>query len=264
MQDISTKPAYRIYPAYCFRSSPTYNTWVKLSISDTHGLRDDNDFIAQNIYFYLNHPIRYVCIVGVVVAIDDIASRYTILTLDDGSGATIEAKLLRVVTKNESGSNISTSTNVSNVSVIDQLGIYSVRVDKHEIDIGTVLKVKGTIAIYRDVKQLVTQRLFIVRTTEEEAKAWKQMSEFKKEVLDTPWRLTKGDHHRIKQEIRAERKAKAKEEAEFKAQEEKYEREKREQEKRRRARLPQIRRYEAQLESKRAKQEALLNEGALI
>ena len=56
---------------------------------------------GQNIYFYLNHPIRFVRIVGVVVAIDDINLKYSALTLDDGSGATVELKIVRTTSEEE-------------------------------------------------------------------------------------------------------------------------------------------------------------------
>lgn len=44
---MSTHPPahpYRLYPAYCFRASPTFNTWVKLTANDVQGLRSEPDF----------------------------------------------------------------------------------------------------------------------------------------------------------------------------------------------------------------------------
>lgn len=34
----------RLYPAYCFSKSPTYNTWVKLTARDVHNLRAEPGF----------------------------------------------------------------------------------------------------------------------------------------------------------------------------------------------------------------------------
>lgn len=45
--DMSTHlPAtkYRLYPAYCFRASPTFNTWVKLTAANIHALRAEPEF----------------------------------------------------------------------------------------------------------------------------------------------------------------------------------------------------------------------------
>jgi hypothetical protein len=38
--------------------------------------------------FYLNHPVQFVCVAGVVVAFDDY-KRLSVFTVDDSSGATI-------------------------------------------------------------------------------------------------------------------------------------------------------------------------------
>lgn len=43
----TTRP-YRLYPAYCFRSSPTYDAWVKLTAADVHALRTEPDFRGRS------------------------------------------------------------------------------------------------------------------------------------------------------------------------------------------------------------------------
>jgi hypothetical protein len=45
--DMSTHRAarpYRLYPAYCFSASPTFNTWVKLTAANVQALRSEPDF----------------------------------------------------------------------------------------------------------------------------------------------------------------------------------------------------------------------------
>jgi len=37
-------PEYQIYPAYTFRASPTFFTWVKLTAADIHQLRTEKGF----------------------------------------------------------------------------------------------------------------------------------------------------------------------------------------------------------------------------
>ncbi|KAI9654448.1 MAG: hypothetical protein M1831_005414 [Alyxoria varia] len=85
-----------IYPAFCFKASPTYNKWVKLTAADVHALRREPGFEGQNVFFHLNHPLRYVYLCGPVVAIDFITSRYVLFTLDDSSGANVEIKIERI------------------------------------------------------------------------------------------------------------------------------------------------------------------------
>ncbi|KAJ5539501.1 hypothetical protein N7513_007833 [Penicillium frequentans] len=78
-----------IYPAFCFKASPTHFAWVKMAIADVHRLEKPSDFDGQKIFFYKNHPIRFVTVAGLIVARTEVFRR-TILTLDDSSGATIE------------------------------------------------------------------------------------------------------------------------------------------------------------------------------
>ena len=45
--DMSTRPStpkYRLYPAYCFRASPTFDAWVKLTAADIQALRYEPEF----------------------------------------------------------------------------------------------------------------------------------------------------------------------------------------------------------------------------
>ncbi|KAF3037853.1 hypothetical protein E8E12_008770 [Didymella heteroderae] len=247
----------RLYPAYCFPYSPTYNGWVKLAAADVHALWSEEGFQSQNIYFYLNHPIRYVRVVGVVVAIDDITSKYSALTLDDGSGATIELKIVRRVTDQQSSETCSSNTTINNVNVISQFGIFEITVDNVNIDIGTVLKAKGTISEFRGVKQLELKRVQIVSSTDEEARAWLDGAAFKTEVLSNKWRITSAEHAIIKAKIKAEKK-KAKEYdkrlREYEIKRDEYEA----------ARAAHEAKREAKLEARRRKEDLMMNAGALV
>ncbi|KAK5013713.1 hypothetical protein LTR60_003721, partial [Cryomyces antarcticus] len=122
----SSAPPVHIYPAHCFTVSPTYNTWVKLTAAHIHALRAEPGFEGQNVFFQLNHPIRYVRLVAAIVAIDDLGPRYTLLTMDDGSGATIEVKITRLDTAKSASSTSLLDTEVENVKVRAQLGVFDV------------------------------------------------------------------------------------------------------------------------------------------
>ncbi|KAF2003608.1 hypothetical protein P154DRAFT_543685 [Amniculicola lignicola CBS 123094] len=251
------EPAYQRYPAYCFRASPTYNTWVKLTAADVQALRSEQEYRSQHIYFHLNHPIRFVRLVGVIVAIDDITTRYTNLTIDDGSGANVELKIVRLTPDVYNSVESPSNTVVDNVDVITRPGIFKVAVDGRPLDLGTVIKAKGTLAEFRGNKQLELKRISIVDTTDEEAQAWSEAAEFKRDVLSIPWRITSAEHKKITREIKREsRKIKQYEELKIN-----HERKKREHQK---MRDDYLAKREVKMEAKRQQMEALMNEGALI
>ncbi|CAA9956442.1 hypothetical protein P3342_000063 [Pyrenophora teres f. teres] len=251
-----TRP-YRLYPAYCFRVSPTFNTWVKITAADVRALQTEKGFEGQRIYFHLNHPIRYVRVVGVIVAIDDINLRYTALTLDDGSGMTIELKIVRLPPAERNPVDTSSNTEISNVDIISRCGIFDVVVDSQPLDIGSVVKAKGTISEFRGIKQLELKRVSIVTTTDEEAKAWAETAAFKQKVLSKPWHISSTEHKKIKHSIKSEKK---------KLHE--YERRKAEYEAKKEEHRIAKEAYDAQrdrkLETRRRKEEIVMNTGALI
>ncbi|KAF2830811.1 hypothetical protein CC86DRAFT_283889 [Ophiobolus disseminans] len=248
---------YRIYPAYCFCNSPTYDTWVKITAADVQGLRTESQFQGQHLYFHLNHPVRYVRLVGVVVAIDDINTKYTVLTLDDGSGATIELKIVRIPPADKNPLNTSSSTKLANVSVVSQFGVFEVVVDNQRLDIGTVVKAKGTISEFRGIKQLDLKRIWVVDTTDEEAQAWAEAAAFKEEVLSKPWHLTTAEHAQIKAKMKSDKKKVH----EYERRKAEHEVKKEEQRLAREAHLAQ---REKKLEMRRRKEEVMMNAGALI
>jgi hypothetical protein len=213
--------------------------------------------VGQHIYFYLNHPIQFVRLVGVVVAIDDINTKYTVLTLDDGSGATVEVKIIRLTSGNYNPVDSPSNTQVSNVNVLSGLGVFEVTIDGQPVDIGTVLNAKCTISEFRHQKQLELKRVRIVRTTNEEAKAWAEAAAFKREVLSIPWHISSTEHRQIKKEIKMRKK-----------QEEEEQRREAEKEAKIRRRKEAYDAYMAQreekLERRRRKEEVMMNAGALI
>ena len=130
-------------------------------------------------------------------------------------------------------------------------------VDQHRLDIGTVLKAKGTISEFRGIKQLELKRIQVISSTDEEARAWAETAAFKTEILSTPWRITSAQHSEIKGKIKAEKK-KAKD---YDRRVYEYERKKAEHVAARSARLAQ---KEAKREARRRREEAMMNAGALV
>ena len=158
-------PSLTFYPAYCFPFSPIHNTWAKLSAADVHALQERPGFEGQNLYFYLNHPIKWVRLVGVIVALDVYPTRW-VMVLDDSSGSTIE------VTCGRSAAQVSTEKDkVVNGLILlgeathagegSRVGTTATgrTLDLMEVDVGAVVKVKGGVKTFRGEKQLVLERL---------------------------------------------------------------------------------------------------------
>jgi hypothetical protein len=272
-----------IYPAYTFRASPTYFAWVKLTVADIHALRSERGYegtdlpsplvekvmsidkrsrTGQNLYFHLNHPIRFVCITAPIIEIEDVLSKYALLTLDDGSSAAIVVKITRLEKKvlDKHDVELESNTTVSNVNIPTGPGISSqfcVEVDGEALDIGTVVKVKGTIEEFRAVKQIKLVRVKVVRSTAEEVREWEQVARWKDDTLSSPWYLGKRKLKELEERVewdarrRAEEERKKEEAQAAKALKKKHWADK-------------IRRYEEKREMKRRKEELMFNAGALI
>ncbi|KAK4978221.1 hypothetical protein LTR42_002599 [Elasticomyces elasticus] len=161
-----------IYPKRYFSASPTFNAWNKVTSKITHhDLHTERGFEGQNLYFYHNHPIHYVRIVGILV---DIVTRgkngeYTILTIDDSSGECIDVKIttLATVAGNEKG--YASNTGVENVDVHVTMGLPTLHLNFKPVQIGEVLEIKGTISVFRRERQIELKRLFLVPGTNAEA-----------------------------------------------------------------------------------------------
>ena len=156
------------------------------------------------------------------------------------------------------------NTKIPNVNVYSRLGNFRVVIDGAEIDIGTVLKVKCTISEFRGSKQLEMLRAWVVRTTDEEAAAWAETAEYKREVLSRAWRVSGREHRRIKEGIERERKAERAE----RVREKKVERMRAEKEaermNKRKVRAEKLARHVEELERKDRRESSMMNAGALI
>ena len=219
--DSFTRHENSIYPAYCFSRSPTFNTWVKLTCADIHQLRAEPGFegganmpsihcmsvtsnglsyiiaTGQDICFFLNHPIRFVRLVGPIVSITDYGTNLIILSLDDGSGSTVELKITRgssstktKETESSEGNNGLPTDVPSLIIQTTRSGVLDLLSSAIPLCIGTVVKAKGTLCAFRGERQISLCRLSVIRNTEEEAKAWIELAKFRSEILLRPWSLT--------------------------------------------------------------------------
>jgi len=259
--------------------------------------------IAQNIYFHLNHPIRYVYLCGVITEIEYIKDLYTVLTLDDGSGATIEVKITHVMpvaakssstvvnneqvetgddgddfwleTAKDRTARTSTSATIVYKTQTADLTVKttaffdnSIDLGNQRIDIGTTIKAKGTLNVWWGSFQLNLLRAFIVQDVDAEVEVWEGYAEFCEQVLIKPWILSSQEVKRLdranKERLAKERRKGSKEkERLLQAKAKISEREEKEKEKRR-LWTEKVKRHEAKAEKRRRIEEIELNGKPLV
>ena len=120
--------------------------------------------LGQNLYFHLNHPIKWIRLVGVIVALDVYPTRWIAL-LDDSSGATIEITCGRP-TPTPTAQNTNTRTQAEDSTLLSgpdacSKGITATGrdIDLSGVDVGTVVKVRGGVGSFREMKQMQLERI---------------------------------------------------------------------------------------------------------
>ncbi len=187
------------YPAYCYKASPTYFAWVKLTAFDVHGtLYTRRGFEGQNLYFYLNHPIQFVYLVGVVVSYEDFHEKKWLFIIDDSSGATIEVTCPKPERKAHGNGEEATDEQLKSDAgkVADEQTRASIIAS---VDVGSVIKVKGKVGHFRDIRQIHLERIAIIPDTNAELRFWEQRTRLKIELLSKPWVISsKEQNHLLK------------------------------------------------------------------
>ncbi|KAI0514988.1 hypothetical protein F5B22DRAFT_211753 [Xylaria bambusicola] len=190
------------YPQYCFHLSPTINAWCPLRAIDIAGLVSRAGFEDINVFFCLNHPIQWVRIVGVVVAIDHYYG-HQVYTVDDSTGQCIECTLRVPVTKNgqinrrdtteakasEPTTLASKTLNAANTAETRTINAVSVAPLPMDVDIGMVLEIKGSVKEFRGQKQIQIHTAKEVLSTTQEVLFWDKIREFRRNKLSQPWVL---------------------------------------------------------------------------
>ncbi|KAK7420270.1 hypothetical protein QQZ08_010470 [Neonectria magnoliae] len=189
-------PKPQIYPRYCFHLAPTVNTWCLLHAAVVHDLEQHAGFEGENFYFYKNLPIKWVRIIGVVVAIDEYAGR-RIYTVDDSSGACIECTIGAPAPVKKDAVRKEESEPEKKAADID---LPPTAAPYEDIRVGSVVDVKGRISIFRDEKQINIEKMAALRSTAQEVALWEKRAKLRTQVLDKPWVLRKRDIRRCRQE----------------------------------------------------------------
>jgi hypothetical protein len=117
-------------------------------------------------------------VTGVVVAIDEFEKR-TILYLDDGSGEGIDIVYDRPPPLPKSA-DTDPSTSTPPPPTIPDVSL---------IDVGSVIRAKGTISLFRNTRQICLKRVHILPDTMSEVRVWRGITKFRTEVLMRPWEL---------------------------------------------------------------------------
>ena len=248
--NVKSTSGHQIYPKRYFDASPTWFQWNRLTAAHVHALYEVIGFEGQNIYFHLNHPIRYVRLVGMVVDVEVKSNKYILITLDDSSGACIEIKTEFRNIKEDDHAEYPSNSAVDTVDVHVNLGIPTIHVNKKPIDIGTIIKAKGTLDSFRNTRQLKLERAWIVSDTNEEAKAWSETAQWRRDVLSKPWVLSKNERDGIDEQLKRDATREREKSRKRKAWDAKY--------------MEKKRRHLEKAESRRKRHEETYNAGALL
>lgn len=269
--------ALEYYPAYCHKLSNTWFTWVKLTAYDVHhrlestaGYHHSLQSVASKfrdtpqVLFFLNHPIQFVQVAGVVVNFEEHFQKFWLLTIDDSSGRTIDIickKPEEEQTDPEKATNLLGRALLSGEDDAEVVLRTEARklaeVISSSVEIGSILQVKGTVTLFHrnavrrvisegsgsepgrqesqheqiPLRQISAQRVAILSTAAAELAFIAARDSFFETVLSQPWILSSRKQTRLQQEaygdVRRERSRAVKR---LKVQKEKREEEQRENE----------------------------------
>ncbi|KAL1896160.1 endo-1,3-beta glucanase [Sporothrix stenoceras] len=207
-------PPMKLYAQYCFHLSPTLNAWCPMRVADIVHLDQYVEFEGQNVFFHMNHPIKWVRIAGVVVACNEYHAR-KVYTVDDGSGETIECVYdpPRPSRQQQQPPPPTMPTIMS----------------------GSIISVKGELKTYRGDLQAHIIKMTVLRSTEQEVQFWAKTAAFARETLYKPWVVDRKIVRQCRQAAEAVQRAKDEEEVRREMQQEKEERERKEKEEQERA-----------------------------
>ena len=151
-----------------------------------------------------------------VVSWDVYEKRYA-MTVDDGSGETVEVVCGRKVLEDREANDEREECSEEGKHNSQHIpSIYTTTATPKEIaltstsrtlsltpfSLGSIIKAKGSITTFRGIRQLSLERIFMVKDTAEEARCWAENTAFTRDVLEKPWVV--GDEEERKWRRRAE------------------------------------------------------------
>ncbi|TVY42884.1 hypothetical protein LOCC1_G003974, partial [Lachnellula occidentalis] len=180
-----------IYPDYCHELSPTIKRWCPLRATDIQALDSWEMFNnGRPVYHHGNHPVKWVRLTGVVVAMDEFYGR-KVVTLDDSSGMCIECTCPAPQAATLPADTRPTVVVTRNKPVAQQIEgptVTNPKIPWDEVDVGVVVKIKGAIRNFRDDQRQVEMiKVEVLRSTDQEVRCWDEVLAFRREVLSVPW-----------------------------------------------------------------------------
>ncbi|EGC49578.1 OB-fold nucleic acid binding domain-containing protein [Histoplasma capsulatum var. duboisii H88] len=178
-----------------------------MAAADVHRLNLRPGFECQNICFYLNHPIQFICAAGIIVARDE-QERRSILVLDDSSGACLEVVCSKNTQEVHSNTNTITSSNTNNNNMDNTTPsqpTHLTSATKKPLNITPLLpgvraKLKGTISYFRGMFQLCLERYEMLHNMTAEVHFWDERTRFRLQVLCVPWVVTQEEVEKLRGE----------------------------------------------------------------
>ncbi|KAL8392460.1 hypothetical protein RB595_002594 [Gaeumannomyces hyphopodioides] len=190
---------HEIYPQYCFHKSPTITTWCRLRTSDIAKLWTPPGFEGQDVFFYNNHPIKWVRIAGVVVAVDEYPVNEStvkrVYTVDDSSGINVEctAQLAAKPPQN-------IALDAPSVKLVarqqrqqqEQQQQQLLQKSRFDLDVGQVVEIRGGLKLHRtrhETRLQINIEKVKHLSTQHEVDFWKEAAKLHDETLSRPWVL---------------------------------------------------------------------------
>ncbi|KAH8765842.1 hypothetical protein BGZ57DRAFT_767529 [Hyaloscypha finlandica] len=198
-----------IYPDYCHALSPTIGKWVPLRATDIHGLQ--KMLIAhlgkteRPLFHYQNHPIKWVRVTGVIVAVDEYPGK-NVYTVDDSSGMCVECVCVAPVPAPKMG----TIGRKGNGGDKTAPSVQEPIVPWDLMDVGTVIKVKGRIGDFWKQRQVEVVKVEVLWSTDQEVKCWNEVMDFRRDVLGKHWVVSRAEEEKCRRARERELRGKGK------------------------------------------------------
>ncbi|TGO70151.1 hypothetical protein BOTNAR_0003g00450 [Botryotinia narcissicola] len=195
-----------LVPPYLYGLSPTIHKWCALRCADIVSLTTRGVYFEDKlIHHHLNHPIRYIKLIGLIVSIDTFARR-RVYTIDDSSGVCIECVALLPLSPSEAPPNSNSHPPPNSPSITTP------QIPWNDISECKVVRILGIVGSYMHVPQLQIVKMGMVGSTDVERKWWDECRELKdpeRGILGREWVVASEEVERWK---RRERRRKAREE----------------------------------------------------
>lgn len=130
-------------------------------------------------------------VVGVVVAVDEYSGR-RVYTVDDSSGTCIEC-MITLTLPTKDGAKVGDPVKADAAAP-------PLPPTYEDIDVGSIVDVKGSLSTFRDEKQITIEKMVALRSTQQEVALWEKRAKFRNDVLERPWVLREKDIRRCRKE----------------------------------------------------------------